>query len=93
MADKATKTATDTTSDAQGRFTVQLSAALRPLIADLGKEATRSVKESMGIDIDLSMAQVVTGIITAQHEVLTAKRAAAEASADGDKAPEGGKDA
>lgn len=66
---------TDTSSNAQGRFTVQLPADVRPLIDALGKEAVRGVKEQMGIDIELSNAQVVTGIIRAQHDVLTARHA------------------
>lgn len=70
------KAATDTTSTAQGRFTVQLPADVRPMLDALGREAISGVKAAMGIDIELSMAQVVTGIIKAQHEVMTAKQAA-----------------
>ena len=66
---------TDTTTTAQGRFTVQLPADVRPKLDALGKEAARGVSESMGIVIELSNAQVVTGIINAQHDVLVAKQA------------------
>ena len=63
-------TSTDVTGNAQGRFTVQLSSDLRPLIEDLGRKATEQVKSQLGIDVELSNAQVVTGIIKAQHEVV-----------------------
>lgn len=74
---------TDTTGNAQGRFTVQLPAELRSKLDALGKEAVRGVKESMGIDIELSNAQVVAGIINAQHDVLTARHAERAQVGDG----------
>lgn len=75
---------TDTSSTAQARFTVALPADLKHKITALGKEATRGVRESMGIDIELSMAQVVAGVISAQYDVMTerAEQATAGNSAE-----------
>ena len=82
MSPQARAASTDTTSNAQGRFTVQLPADLRPLIDALGKDATAKVSAETGIDIELSMAQVVTGIIKAQHGVMTRRHAEAAKSAE-----------
>jgi hypothetical protein len=77
---------TDSSGNAQGRFTVQLPAELRPMIDALGRDATAKVSADTGIDIELSMAQVVTGIIKAQHKVMSMRQAeaarATEATSD-----------
>lgn len=75
---------TDTSGNAQGRFTVQLPSELRSMLDTLGKHATASVKEQLGIDVELSNAQVVTGIIKAQYDVVV-RRQAEEAAADATK--------
>lgn len=75
-------TSTDATSNTTGRFTVQLPSELRGKIDALGKEATRGVREAMGIDVELSMAQVVAGVITAQYDVMTERHEQAAATND-----------
>lgn len=87
MAKAAQASSTDSTGVAQGRFTVQLPAELKPMIAALSADATREVKANLGFDVELSMAQVVGGIVKAQHEVLTnrllAERSGIDTSEDG----------
>lgn len=78
---------TDASGTAQGRFTVQLPSELRPMIDTLGKHATASVKEQLGIDVELSNAQVVTGIIKAQHDVIVRRQAEQTAAEQAEQAP------
>lgn len=66
----AESTATDTTSVAQGRFTVQLAADLRPLIDDIGRKATEAVSEATGVEVELSGAQIVASVIKGRHAEL-----------------------
>lgn len=77
----AESTATDTSGVAQGRFTVQLAADLRPLIEDIGRKATEAVRESTGVDVELSGAQIVASVIKGRHAELFKATEAAKAEA------------
>lgn len=77
MPQARTAKSTDTTGDAQSRFVVALPGELRDMIAALGDDATANVRQTTGIDITLSPAQVVQGIVKAQHALLVERVAAA----------------
>lgn len=56
---------TDTSSAAQGRFTVQLPSELAPVLDELGKRMSREVEKHAGFAPDFSRAQVVQSLANA----------------------------
>ena len=55
--------ATDTSGSAQGRFTVQLPAELRPALERHQRRISEAVEKETGIGIEVSLAQVVQTLI------------------------------
>lgn len=66
MARSSNNGSTDTTSVAQGRFTVQLPSDIRDDVILIGKSVSDAVKASTGVGVDFSMAQVVTAVVKAR---------------------------
>lgn len=54
---------TDTTSDAQGRFTVALPKEVGPLVDRVGERIAKAVAKETGVTIELSRAQVVQSLV------------------------------
>lgn len=73
MTEKGKQGSTDTTSVAAGRFTVQLSAEVRPALEAIGGAISAAVQSQTGVGVELSMAQVVTALIKARATELAAE--------------------
>jgi hypothetical protein len=54
---------TDTTTEAQGRFTVALPKEFGPLVDAVGKRIGEAVHAETGVTVDLSRAQIVQSLI------------------------------
>lgn len=67
---------TDTTSAAQGRFTVAIPKELGEIIDKIGKDITAAVAKATGVEFELTRAQVVQSLIKS-----AADRAASTAAA------------
>ena len=89
MARSASSSATDTTSVAQARFTVQLPAEVRPMIERITEAQSEAIVRAGGLPMDMSMAQVVTALIKARDYELAGRLASAIATQldDGQDAP------
>lgn len=53
----------DTTSEAQGRFTVALPKGFGPLVDAVGERIGKAVAEQTGVTVELSRAQIVQSLI------------------------------
>lgn len=100
MAKQSSNGAADTTSAAQGRFTVQLPSSVRGELEAIGVAVSAAVEAQTGVGVDLSLAQIVTALIKARHAELAAAESAAEqaaatavseavSEANGSESPEG----
>lgn len=57
------KGATDTTSVAQGRFTVAIPAEVATQIDQVGHNLAEAVRKQTGVGVELSRAQIVTALV------------------------------
>lgn len=67
---------TDTTSEAQGRFTVALPKEFGPLVDTVGVRIGEAVAKETGVTVELSRAQIVQSLI--RSALATADKAEAE---------------
>jgi hypothetical protein len=69
--------ATDASGNAQGRFTVQLPASLRPKVDALIRAQSDAIVKAGGFPMEVSGAQVVGAVIEGAYASLEAREAAA----------------
>lgn len=73
MASQKGAGATDTTGNAQGRFTVQLPAELRGDLAVIVRAISDAVRDATGVPMEVSGAQAVVSAVRARAAELRAQ--------------------
>lgn len=73
MAESKQAGRTDTTGNAQGRFTVQLPAELRGDLAVIVKAISDAVHEATGVPMEVSGAQAVVSAVKARAAEIRAQ--------------------
>lgn len=63
MSPQAAATSRDTSSSAQGRFTVSLPDSIKPSLDRRVKAIAKAMEEQAGVGIDVSYSQVVQALV------------------------------